>query len=771
MAPFLFCAQKMKVILCLLAVFVISAKAYSQSSVTGSIEDAVTGKKLQGVYVYISDIQKVVSSDAKGNFEIDNVPFGVFSMQFSLLGYKNFTLKIETDKIEQPLEIKLIPSEISTEEIVVTDSAEVKPYQTEKISAKEYMRIGAMNISEAVTRVPGVWQLSTGTGVSKPVIRGLYGNRIGIMVNGIRFDNQQWQDEHGLVMSSDGIDNIEVIKGPKSLLYGPEAIGGVVSITDEHPAPIGKEIADLNVKFFSNTLGILGDAGFKGAGNNYNWLFRFGGETHADYLDGNGDKVPETRFGGYTLKTAGSYMKGIWAGRLNYSYTSYTYGILEARDFEKEIANSETRFDRSFNGPHHLLRVHNITLQNIFIKEKSKFKVNASFIYNNRREQEGNDERFLPDSLQFGDLNMTLRTGTLDTRWIYNMNRYSEFTVAAQGFLQSNKNYGERRLIPNADIGSLSGAAMIDYRKSLLTFEGGVRFDFYSVDTYEYGVKDSIGYFPKIDPHYNSLNGSAGITYKPWNKLLLKANFSTGFRAPNLAELTSNGLHEGVFQYEIGDVNLKSEQGIELDGDVMFDNKNFSVELTAYNNNINDYIYLSPTADTIQGYPVFRYFQSDARLRGLEADLKINPVEWMSFRANYSTVVGTRSDGSYLPLIPADKILATLHFEPDSWKSIYSPYFELSTYTALAKTKLAENETGVPAYTLLNAGLGFDLRFEKQLINVTLSCNNLLNKVYVDFMSRLKNISGTYNGQTFHAYNMGRNIVLAVKIPFKLTYN
>lgn len=761
----------MKLILLTAVYFLLYLSSYSQTIINGSINDALTNEKLQGVSVYINDINKLVSSDYYGNFRITGLPKGILQLQFSLLGYKTYSLTIETDKINAPLEIKLIPSEISTEEIIVTDSTFEKSYQSEKISSKELMRQGAMNVSEAVTKIPGVWQLSTGTGISKPVIRGLYGNRIGIMINGIRFDNQQWQDEHGLVMSSDGIDNIEVIKGPKSLLFGPEALGGIVSITDEHPAPIGKEIADLNLKFFSNTLGILADMGFKGAQDNFNWLIRFGGETHADYLDGNTDRIPQTRFGGYTIKTALGYMKGIWAGRINYSYTNYTYGILEGREFEREITSKETRFDRSFNGPHHALNVHNLVFQNIFIKERSKFKVNAGYIYNRRKEQEGNDERFLPDSLQFGDLDMTLNTASLDASWTYTRNKFYDFTFGTQGFIQSNVNNGKRRLIPDADVNSISATALINYHKNKFTFEGGARFDLFSLKTTEYGFKDSIDYFPSISPQYRSVNGSAGITYKPLNKLLLKANVSTGFRAPNLAELTSNGLHEGVFQYEIGNSNFKSEQSIEVDAALSFNSRYFSFELSGYNNKINNYIYLGQTSDTIKGYPVFRYLQSDASLKGIEADLNINPAEWISLRATYSTVIAKRSDGVNLPLIPADKITSALHFELDNWKVFYSPYFELSTYTALAKTRLGENEKSVSGYTLVNAGFGCDLKFEKQLINITISCNNMLNKVYIDFMSRIKLLNATYNGTTFYANNMGRNIVLAVKIPFKLSYN
>ncbi|MEO8512620.1 MAG: TonB-dependent receptor [Ignavibacteria bacterium] len=761
----------MKLFLRTAILLLLSAPLISQITIKGNVTDIINSDTLQNVSVYLADIQKVVTTDANGDFRITGLPHGFLQFQFSLLGYKTYNLTIETDKIGGPIYIKLIPEDITTDEIVVTETGVEKSYQTEKIKFKELMRYGSMNISEAVTKIPGVWQLSTGTGISKPVIRGLYGNRIGIMINGIRFDNQQWQDEHGLVMSSDGIDNIEVIKGPKSLLYGPEAIGGVVSITDEHPAPSGQEIADLNVKFYNNTLGILADIGLKGAQKNYNWLIRFGGETHADYLDGNSDRIPETRFGGYTVKTAFGFNKGIWVGKLNYSYTNYTYGILEGREFEKEIARSETRFDRSFNGPHHQLKVHNVVFQNVFIKERSKFKMNLGHTYNRRQEREGNDERFLPDSLQFGNLDMVLNTTSLDASWNYTLSKFSELTFGTQGFIQSNVNQGQRKLIPDSDVKSISATGILNFHRDKFTFEGGARYDIFNVKTIESGVIDSLDYYPSINPTYRSVNGSAGVTYKLLKQLLLKANVSTGFRAPNLAELTSNGLHEGIFQYEIGNKDFKSEQSIEGDLGFVFDSKYLSVDVSAYNNKINNYIYLGQTNDTLLGYPVFRYIQSDATLRGMEADLTIKPTDWMTLRGTYSTVIAKRTDDSNLPLIPADKITTSLHFELNNWKFFHSPYFELSTYTALAKTRIAENEAGLPAYTILNAGFGCDLRFEKQLINITISCNNVLNKVYIDFMSRIKLLNATYNGKTFNANNIGRNIVLAVKIPFKLSYN
>src|SRR5437667_2186744 len=272
----------MKYIILILFLFVVNS--YAQVQLKGRITDDSTHEKLKGVIVYVRELNRTAITDDNGEFQINDVPSGLFEIRFSLLGYRTINTTVEVNKNLLPLTVEMISAEISTEEILVTETKVETPYSSEKVTAKELQRQAAMNVSQAVTKIPGVWELSSTSGVSKPVIRGLYGDRIGIMINGIRFDNQQWQDEHGLVMYSDGIDNIEVIKGPRSLLFGPEAIGGVVNISNERPAPIGAQEADINMKFFSSTLGILSDVGLKGAEKNYNWLVRFGGETHADYL-------------------------------------------------------------------------------------------------------------------------------------------------------------------------------------------------------------------------------------------------------------------------------------------------------------------------------------------------------------------------------------------------------------------------------------------------------------------------------------------------------
>src|SRR4030095_9593889 len=155
---------------------------------------------------------------------------------------------------------------------------------------------GAFNLSDGLAKLPGVSQLTTGVGISKPVIRGLYGNRVLAILSGLRFDNQQWQDEHGLGLNDMGIDRVEVIKGPSSLLYGSEAIGGALNIIEEAPAKPHTTVADVNTRFFSNTLGIFTDVGFKGASITSNWGIRAGINSQADYTDGDGNRILNSRF-------------------------------------------------------------------------------------------------------------------------------------------------------------------------------------------------------------------------------------------------------------------------------------------------------------------------------------------------------------------------------------------------------------------------------------------------------------------------------------------
>ncbi len=142
------------------------------------------------------------------------------------------------------------------------------------------------NFTEVLTQVPGVEMISKGSGVSKPVIRGLSMNDILVLNNGVRFENYQYSSHHPLGIDEFGIEDVEIIKGPASLLYGSDAIGGVINFIKEKPAPVGSIIGDYNLQFFSNTLGMTNNFGIKGASKKFFGGLRVGQKTNSDFLAG-----------------------------------------------------------------------------------------------------------------------------------------------------------------------------------------------------------------------------------------------------------------------------------------------------------------------------------------------------------------------------------------------------------------------------------------------------------------------------------------------------
>jgi iron complex outermembrane receptor protein len=745
--------------------FVYSLNAFNaviaQNIFKGNITDSRTGKGIYNASVFISELNKSINSDTSGNFFTSGIPSGLLNIELSAPDYKTIKKSIVIKNGENIFNFIFIHSSYTTDEIIVKETNTDKTYQTDKIDSRDILTNGNTNLTDAVTKLPGVWQLSTGTGVSKPVIRGLYGSRIVTLMNGTRFENMQWQDEHGLVVNENGLDRVEIIKGPKSLLYGSEAMGGVMNIIEEKPAPSGKMLGDFNLKYLTGTLGISADVGMKGAYEKLSWRLRMSGESHADYLDGSGLKIPQTRFAGGNFKGTLSYNTPLISSILDYSFTKYTYGILEGAEFEREKSKNEPRGERGFEGPHHILDVHNAAWQNSIFKGKSKFKILTGFQSNKRQEFEGRDDFFLPDSLKTGSLRMKINTFTIDASYGYQVNKNSEFIIGTQDYIQDNVNDGQRRIVPDAVMKQLSGMSYFKYNFKKLTSEIGLRYDRFYINTEEYGRPDTANYFAPLKNTYGSVTGSAGVAYRFNRLFLLKVNFSGGYRAPNLYELLANGVIEDKTKYEKGNSSLNKEENYELDIGAVIESRKFSLDLSAYYNNVNRYIYLKPAGSSFRGIPVFDFVQDNVNLKGIEIDALFNPVNSLSIRATFSSVIGKLNSGEHLPLMPADRITLELRGQIKKILSVYRPYLTMDTYTSLKQNRPGQYETPTGEYTLFNLSIGGELKFEKQFLLMAVTVKNVFNRTYTDHLSRFKPIG---------ANNMGRNIVLSARIPFNLTY-
>jgi len=757
----------MKIYLSLLisVIFLLTSSGWAQLKLSGEVTDQKSGKALESVNIYFPELQKGTVTDANGHYEFNNIAKGFFQLEFSYVGYKTQVVPVDLKNENVVINVVMIPSEVEIGEVVVlgnlVNEVEKAPYRIEKISTDEIKKDGLITLNNSLALLPGVSELSNGLAISKPVIRGLFGYRTAAIVDGLRFDNQEWQNEHGFGVNEVGIGSIEIVEGPAALLYGANVVGGSVKFMDPTFAPVGKTLGEFDLEAFSNTLGINGILGAKGSGQNWRWQLYLGGQSFADYEDGNENDVPNSRFAGIDAKGILGYNADWGYSNLSYSFSHHLYGVVEEAELDSSQQNGEEE-GREFEGPHHTIDYNIVTSRNLFLSGQSKFKLNVGFQNNHRIEEEGSEAMTMqkPSLIQqeadMGELDVILNTLSYDAEWLYPVFEQAELTVGTQGQIQGNENEGGRVLVPNADMNEFSGFAYLKKNFMKYLLEGGIRYDFNSIETEEMGEEGEEGYFSQTSRDYNSVNGAIGGSYFPNQNWVIKLNFATGYRAPNLAELSSNGVHEGTTRYEIGDQDLESEQNYQFDLGVTYITDIAKIYVSGFYNMFNNYIYLTPTTDTIDIYSVYRFVQTDADLYGGEFSLDLKPWYWLDLNGSYSTVIGKEKSGNYLPFMPADKIIITAKFFLPDAGVLKNNSFYARTRTYLEQTRVTENETTTPGYTLLDAGVGTQFVIGSTPLSVTLNATNILNEVYINNLSLLKPLG---------VYDIGRNFSLALNVP------
>lgn len=733
----------------------------AQNSLSGKVTDMKNGEALPVVDVFIRELQQGVVSDMDGKFSFTNLPAGNFTVQFSYVGYKSELKNVEVHQGTNELNVPMEPTRLEIGEVVVLGNSAVSkekaPYKVETASAQDLKYNGMVTLTQTLASLPGISTLSNGLAISKPVIRGLYGYRIATVLNGVRFDNQQWQEEHGFGLEAVGIDRIEVIEGPAALLYGAEAVGGVINLLPEKSAPVGRILGNYNLKVFTNTLGAYSELGFKGANKKINWQIHAGGQSHADYLDGKDEKVPNTRF--LTLNANGivGYFYDWGFSNLDYTFAHNIYGVVEEGELNNPKDSQEDHFEREFEGPHHTIDYHIISLRNTFFAGDSKFKLDLGFQNNHRVEEEGAED--VAAAGDAGELDLILNTFTSNLEWIRQLTESLEWTVGAQGNIQNNENDGGRILIPNADMNEYSAFTYLKENLEEVNIEAGLRYDFKTVKTELMPATEFSEEMLPIDNEYSVLNGAVGASYNFTGNFIGKLNFATGYRAPNLAELSSNGIHEGTTRYEIGNSGLKSEHNYQVDAGIIFQVDNFSANLDYFYNKVNNFIFLNPTDEYHSGNRIYRFTQDNSLLQGGEVSLDFTPVDLLDLSASYSTVIGKREDDSYLPFMPADKVSGKVKLNIPDWSVFYNFSFFVSADYYLEQTRTAAEEDSSDAYILINTGIQSSFRIWNNPVNFSIVATNLFDEYYISHLSLLKPLG---------VHDIGRNITLSLDVPFSL---
>ncbi|MCB0761214.1 MAG: TonB-dependent receptor [Flavobacteriales bacterium] len=678
------------------------------------------------------------------------------SLAFLKLGYA--TLIVATKDLAQlHFEVRLKRTPHRLEEAVVSVyDGDVQSHSSVRMETLELNRIegsGSFMLTDALSNLPGINALSTGVGISKPSIRGLYGNRILTLFSGLRFDNQQWQDEHGLGIGTGGLSRVEIIKGPLSVLYGTEAMGGVINLLNTTPPPPGESSQIVRSSLHSNTRGGNFGVEFAQAGEHSWMLLQTGVTSHCDYDDGEGNRVLNSRFRGSYLKAGVGFNRKRWqsANRYHGSYDEFGFIFGDMSHFFE----ADPRWSRTMSGPHHRVMLHMVSSENTVRLRRSMLDINAGFQSNRRSEDEGGNQL---------SLRMQLLTGQYLMKWTKALSDHVLWVMAHGSSMEWNHNFGKRKIVPDAQLFESNLSGYIKYSQSGWDLELGGGLGIRQIDTYLTATVNSAK--KEIDPFSQTrwfYSGMAGATWNPKRWITLRANLASGVRAPNLAELSANGLHEGIYTYEIGDPNMTNEQNLNTDIGMEIHAQHVGLSISGFYNAFSGYIYLDPTNEEWFGFPVYRYRQHRALIYGGEISAWWKPeiIHGPSLSISADGLVGRLEGGEYLPYMPANRLKPRLDYVREVNKRLsLNAYVENLWVAAQHLVNTLEQPT--PARQLLNAGVGFAVEQSKATFSVKLEVNNALNRAYYDHMSRLK---------MFGMLNMGRDIRLHIYIKFKNNKN
>ena len=773
---------------------------------------------------------KGTNTDNIGHFQFKNIAAGKYQIIVLLENYTSITKNIIINNIDtNRLMFRLSSDATDLNEVVVTGVSKAtlireNPVTITNVSSKMIDRTVETNIIDALVKhVPGLNAVKTGPNISKPFIRGLGYNRVLTLYDGMRQEGQQWGDEHGIEVDGYNIQKAEVIKGPASLLFGSDALAGVVSILPYLPK---EKDTTLSVKFvteYQHNNCLFGN-GIRLSKYYKHWLWTVNGAYRIakNYTNNIDNRVYNTGFresnlaatlgyhnlNNYTTISATYYnnLQGIPDGSrdsLTRQFTKQVYEGLFDDITNRTIVNDQSLNSYTLSPLHQHIKHVRLYTNNHYNIGNGEVDATLGFQQNTRIEY---NHPTLPKQ---AGLYVQLQTINYGLKYTLPTAANIEVTLGTNGMHQKNISKDATDFpIPNYQLTDIGGFIYGKWKYEKLVISGGFRLDtrhlkadgFYvgnnTVTGFEkqYFLPDTAGatlQFARLDKQFNGTSLSIGMAYQLSKKINLKLNIAKGYRSPSITEIASNGLDPGAHIIYLGNRDFKPEFSFQQDISVSGNFRNVSTSISLFNNNISNYIYLSQLADAngnafvdAQGNRTFQYKQAAAQLYGAEATLDINPAFWQGFSFKNSVAViygfnkqdgykNTSINGTYLPLIPPAKWLSSIA-QIITTKSLLLPLINIALETEYIATQnrylaLYNTETFTPNYWLVNVSANATLKYGKHgNLQIQAQINNLLDKAYQSHLSRLKYFeyySQSTNGST-GIYNMGRNICLKLIAEF-----
>jgi len=764
----------------------ITASEYAGNSsirqITGIVVDQ-DGQPVPNANIAIPGLNRVIPSDSEGNFVLRNLPSSTLLIEISHVGYTTAMLEINpAEDLSQGLRIILKEGAVQGERIVVTGS----PVPTGHLKSPQDIQIlgGQMLLTsetaalgKTLERLPGISNISTGPQAGKPVIRGLSGNRIRVMKDGVPMEHYQFSFRHQPVLNLAQAERVEVVQGAASILYGSDALGGAANVITKSLPSIGtghqymKGI--IRGQYFSNNQEWSSGLEFEGAAGILGYRAGFTTRKADNFSTPDEPTYAETGTPGDPKFT----------GELPYTNFDQQSGFA-VLGYSGAFGNLQAIYDHYDSEQNYLLGDGNPIAQNL---ENDNFKIKSnilispglalkptlSFQRNVRQASEG---------VSFED-DPTWKVDLVRSVYASRLEMIHDEIYGFSGTLGVDLNVQKQEtrasgLLPNAETYDLGLFTFEEYSRRDLTVNAGIRFDYREHEAeanakmrlpdVEAGETDDV-----LTQDYAVFSGSAGASYHLSEFFTIASNLTAGFRAPDIFELHAYGIHGGVQAFQVGNPYLDPERSYGFDVSFRLNTERAVARATAYFNRIDDYIFLENQGrDTTIGttiLPILVAGQTDGTISGVEISGDVDLFPWMRLDAAYSALTSeNRSTGEELPLMPADKIRAGVRFSKQATGILGGSFAEMRIKHVMSKKSAGTYEpfsqfdiipfgtASTKAYTILSVGFGLNFDFNNQPISVYLDVENLLDKAYVDFLD-------TYKG---YALSMGRNISLRLQFPF-----
>ncbi|MFT5020135.1 MAG: iron complex outermembrane receptor protein [Polaribacter sp.] len=744
-------------------------------SISGNVADESTGIPMAYGTIYVEELQTGVASDSLGNFNLKELCKGDYHLRFNHIGCETRGVFISLLK-DTVISINMHHHNELMGEVEIHDHhSEHETAASTSINKEDIAEIANKDLSEMLESMTGVSSIKSGAGVSKPVIHGLSGNRVTILNNGLAQSGQQWGNDHAPEIDPYVADHISVVKGAGALAYPGGSLGGVVLI-EPNEIPNDPHLhGSVNYIFQTN-----------GLGNTLNARLEKFDKWAAWRISATAKVIGDRSAPNYFLTNTGKREYNVaaqlekhfhpkWEMKLYYSLFNTEIAILRGShignltDLEDAIERdlpffTEDKFSYTINEPRQTVQHHLLKLEsNHIFNEHQSLSIKYGGQVNNRKEF---DVR-RADRSDLPALSLLQWDQYLEGVYKHFFDHDRQLKTGIQLRLTDNTNNPETGilpLIPDFRAYRVGAFAIFQEERKKLLYELGARYDlnYFQVLSISQSLPREI---ERLYHTFHNYSFSGGVRYRVLPQLKLNLNLGHVLRSPEVNELYSAGLHQGVSGIEEGNRNLQNEQStkIVLSADWNAKKKLF-VQLLGYFQYVNNFIYLQPEDEfrlTIRGaFPLFTYQQTDATIAGLDALMSYEPIESIRIIAKYSFLQGDDlSNNQPLVYMPSNNLFSSFAYSFEDGEKLKNSSATINGRYVFKQTHLNLNQDIAPApdgYFLLGASIGTTFKLKKTNLRCSISGDNLLNMVYRDYLNR----------QRYFADDLGWNVNVRLNLSF-----